>query len=347
MTQRDARRNFLRLAAVGAAAGALPEASAAPTGIVLPRALKPGDTLALLSPAGATYLHEPIDIAIDTLRSMGYRVKPGAHLRARRGHFAGSDAERAADLHAAFADPDVAGIIAYTGGSGCTRLLPLLDFDLIGRHPKFFGGLSDITVLLNAIQRRTGLVTFHSPAASSQWNAWSRDIFERIVVRGEAPTLANPKDAETLPAPRRFRTRTLTPGISRGRLVGGNLTVLATLAGTPWWPDFDGAILCLEDINEYIYRVDRVLAHLRAAGAFQRLAGVAIGQFTDCNPGDGYGTLTLEEVFADYFAGLGVPAYMGAQFGHVAEKMTLPIGLPAEIDATAGTLRLLGPAVRV
>jgi muramoyltetrapeptide carboxypeptidase len=157
--------------------------------------------------------------------------------------------------------------------------------------------------------------------------------------------LANPVDKDDNLVPRSARTHTLRGGKARGPLVGGNLAVLTSMAGSPYWPSFDGAILFLEDINEYIYRVDRMLSTLKLAGALDRLAGVVLGGFTRCEPGEGYGTLTLDEVFDDYFLGLGVPVFRGAAFGHVSQKYTLPIGLEAEMDADAGTLRLLQPAV--
>ena len=141
------------------------------------------------------------------------------------------------------------------------------------------------------------------------------------------------------------RVITVRPGRARGPLVGGNLAVLAAMAGSAYWPRFDGAILALEDINEYIYRVDRMLSTLALAGALDRLAGVVLGAFTNCTPGEGFSTLTLDEVFGDTFKGLNVPVFRGAQFGHIRKKWTLPIGLPVELDADAGTLRFLSPAV--
>jgi muramoyltetrapeptide carboxypeptidase len=121
--------------------------------------------------------------------------------------------------------------------------------------------------------------------------------------------------------------------------------VLAAMAGSPYWPDFDGALLFLEDVNEYIYRVDRMLSTLRLTGALDRVAGVVLGQFTKCEPGEGFGTLTLDEVFDDYLLPLGVPVYRGAMIGHIRRKFTLPVGALAEMDADAGSIRLLEPSV--
>ncbi len=344
MTQ--SRRQILHF---GAAAAGLLAASAqgqaAPPPLRAPR-LRPGDTLGLVSPANATFEREPLKIAIESLQALGFKVKPGEFVAARRGPFAGADAQRAADVNAMFADDGIAGILALTGGSGCNRIVDRLDYGLIRRKPKFFGGFSDLTSLVNAIHRQTGLVTFHSPVAGSEWNDYSVQAFRAVAMNAEAAVLRNPvvKPADDLVA-REERITTIRPGRAQGRLVGGNLTVLASLAGTPYFPDCRGAILFLEDINEYIYRIDRCLSTLRLTGALSQLAGVVLGRFTKCEPGDGYGSLTLDEVFDDYCLPLGVPVYRGAAIGHIRRKLTVPVGAMAEMDADAGTLRLLAPAV--
>jgi len=343
---KPSRRQLLHFgAAASSLLAAAPPARAA--GALLAPRLRPGDTLGLVSPANATFEREPLKIAIESLQALGFKVKPGTHVAARRGPFAGTDEQRAADVNAMFADDAVAGILAMTGGSGCNRIVDKLDYDLIRRRPKFFGGFSDLTSLVNAIQRQTGLVTFHSPVAASEWNDYSVQSFRSIAMNAEAALLRNPvvRPADDLVA-REERITTVRAGKAQGRLVGGNLTVLASLAGTPYFPDCRGAVLFLEDINEYIYRIDRCLSTLRLAGALSQLAGVVLGRFTKCEPGDGYGSLTLDEVFDDYFLPLGVPVYRGAAIGHIKRKLTVPVGALAEMDADAGTLRLLAPAVR-
>ena len=313
---------------------------------ILPRRLQPGDTVGLVSPANATYEREPIAIATEALQALGFRVKESPHLRARYGQFGGSDAQRAAAINEMFADDGVAGIIAMTGGSGCNRIVDKLNYALIRRKPKYFGGFSDLTSLVNAIQQQTGLVTFHAPVAASEWNGFSVAHFKALVMDAEAPLLRNPSGerGDNL-VQTQDRVTTLRGGKARGHLVGGNLAVLASLAGTPYFPDCRGAILFLEEINEYIYRVDRMLSTLRLCGALDRLAGVVIGKFTKCEPGDGYGTLTLDEVFDDYFKPLNVPVYRGAMIGHIKRKFTIPVGAEAEIDADAGTIQILKPVV--
>jgi muramoyltetrapeptide carboxypeptidase len=335
------RRHLLPLVA-----GLSTAATAAPTPPLLPRRLRAGDTIGLISPANATFEREPWRLATEALEALGFKVKLGEAAQARRGPFGGTDAQRAADVNAMFADDGVAGILAMTGGSGCNRIVDQLDYALIRRKPKFFGGYSDLTSLVNAIQRQTGLVTFHAPVASSEWNDYSVQAFKAIVMNAEAAVLRNPvaRAGDDLIV-RDERISTLRGGRARGTLLGGNLTVLASLAGTPYFPELRGAILFLEDINEYIYRIDRCLSTLRLSGGLAQVAGVVLGRFSNCNPGEGYGSLTLDEVFDDYFLPLGVPVYRGAAIGHIKRKMTVPVGAPAELDADAGTLRLLAPAV--
>jgi muramoyltetrapeptide carboxypeptidase len=348
-----ARRQFARsLALTGALAAGLSQpatsaAAPAPLPALLPRRLQPGDTLGLISPANATYEREPFLIASEALQALGFKVKIGANARARWGHFAGTDAQRAGDINAMFADEEVAGIIAMTGGSGCNRLLDKLDYALIKSRPKFFGGFSDLTALVNGIQRQTGLVTFHSPVAASEWNEFSVAHFKALVMQGEAPLLRNPiGERESNLVQTQDRITTLRGGRARGRLVGGNLAVLTSLAGSPYYPDFRDAILFIEEVNEYIYRCDRMLSQLRLSGALSQLKGVVIGKFSQCEPGaEKFGTLTLDEVFDDYFLPLNVPVYRGAMIGHIKRKFTLPVGAEVEIDADAGSIQILRPVV--
>lgn len=352
------RRRFLGGLAAMAAGGlparaARPSAASAPAeaarpGSVRPARLRPGDTVALVAPASANFLRAEIDEAEQLVAALGLRPRRGANLARRYGYLAGTDAERAADLEAAFADPEVKGVLAMRGGWGCARLLPRLDYDLIRRNPKPLVGYSDVTALLLAIHARTGLVTFHGPIGLSAWTPFTLEHARHVLFDALAPTFANILVDDGRLVPENYRTRTLTPGRARGRLLGGNLTVLSHLVGTPYLPDWDGAILFLEDVNEDIYRVDRMLTHLALAGILRRVSGVVFGICSGCapgNPGLAYGSLTLEEVFDDHLASLGVPAYTGAMFGHIDDQFTLPVGAEAELDATAGTLRLLAPAV--
>jgi muramoyltetrapeptide carboxypeptidase len=346
------RRQFVQSLSLGVAAAtgtaqAAVNAVASTWPTLLAPRLRPGDTLGLVSPANATFEREPLQIAVEALQALGFKVKLGAHVRARYGHFGGTDAQRASDINTFFADDGVAGLIAVTGGSGCNRIIDKLDYGLIRAKPKFFGGFSDLTALVNGVQRQTGLVTFHCPVAESEWNDFSVSHFKAMVMQAQSPLLRNPTGelGDNL-VQTQDRISTLRGGKARGRLVGGNLSVLASLAGSAYMPDFRGSLLFLEDINEYIYRVDRLLSTLRLCGALDQVAGVVLGKFTKCEPGDGrFGTLTLDEVFDDYLLPLNVPVFRGAMIGHIKRKFTLPVGLEVEMDADAGTLQLLRPAV--
>src|SRR5690606_9873802 len=270
--------------------------------------------------------------------------RAGEHYGDRRGHLAGSDADRAGDINRMFGDPEVRALVCVRGGAGAARLLPLLDYGLIRRNPKVLLGYSDITALHCAIQAQTGLVTFHGPIGSGSWNRFVVDQFRRVFFQRELLEYRNPPaEDEDETVPRRNRTMTIHGGRAGGRLLGGNLSVLVGLAGSPYLPAFDGAILFLEDVEEAPYRVDRMLTTLKLAGVLDRIAGFIFGQCTDCEPGAGYGPLALEQALYDHVPPLRIPAYRGAQTRHLREQFIIPVGGQVEMDADAGNLRLLEP----
>lgn len=350
----SSRRQFLAAAAAVAAcavstrpAGIAAPQPGPPAAPLKPRRLSRGDTVGIVAPAGATFFPVELDIAQETFEAMGLTVRVGEHVLARRGYLAGDDEARANDLNRFFADPTLAGMVALRGGWGSARLLPHLDYEAVRRHPKVLLGYSDVTALSCAVQARAGLVTFHGPVGISRWNRYNRAWLERVVFRGEAVTFENPKElAKGELVQREHRIRTIRSGRARGPLLGGNLTVLTAILGSPYVPDFTGAILFLEDTDEAPYRVDRMLTQLKLAGILEKVSGVVFGRCTDCGPGEGsYGSLTLEEILADHVKPLGVPAWHGAMIGHIATQFTLPVGTSVEINADRGTIRMLEPAV--
>jgi muramoyltetrapeptide carboxypeptidase len=245
-----------------------------------------------------------------------------------------------------FADPQVRAVFAVRGGWGCARILPRLDFAMIRKNPKLLVGFSDITALHLAFAAKAGFTTIHGPNAASSWGAYSWDAFRAVAFDAGTPTLSNPLGHEDRMAQRAGRIRTFRPGVARGRLLGGNLTVLAALIGTAYLPDFSGAILFIEDVSEAPYRIDRMLTQLALGGVLGKLNGVVFGQCTDCGPsGASYGGFTLSEVLQQHLELLGIPAFQGGQFGHVANQYSLPLGVQAEMDARAGTIKLLESAV--
>ncbi|SIR00037.1 S66 peptidase family protein [Solilutibacter tolerans] len=308
---------------------------------LLPVPLNRGDTVGLVSPSSATDDSLGLQLTQEAMEALGFKVKTGAHYAGRRGYLAGTDAERASDINRMFADKSVNAVICVRGGWGAARLLPLLDYDLIRRNPKVLMGYSDITALHSAIQAKTGLVTFHGPIGAGSWNKFVVDQFERVFFNRELMHYQNKQDAGDELVPRRNRTATITGGKARGELVGGNLSVLAALAGSSYLPDFSGKILFLEDVSEAPYRIDRMMSTLKLMGALDKISGFIFGECTDCDPGGGYGSLTIEQILDDYIQPLKIPAYRGAMIGHLREQFILPVGGDVEMDADAGTFRML------
>ncbi len=343
------RRIFLGGAAL---AGALPlmgaarAVSAAQPRRVLPAALAAGDTVALVSPSSPVDERLNLQLAREAMEALGFRVRTGPHYDARRGYLAGTDAQRADDLNAMFADRTVKAIVCVRGGWGAARILPLLDYAAIRANPKILLGYSDITALHNALLAKAGLVTFHGPVASGSWNRFNADQFRRMFLQRELIEYRNPVEQGDELVPRDNRTLTITAGKARGELIGGNLTVLSALAGSPYLPDFSGRILFLEDVGEAPYRIDRMLTTLKLMGALDRIAGFVFGQCTDCDPGEGFGSLTLDQILDDHIKPLRIPSYRGALIGHIREQFIVPVGGKVELDADAGTLRMLEPVLR-
>lgn len=313
--------------------------------VVKPPRIAPGDTIGLMIPSSANWDPMDIDILLEALAALGLKGKLGRHVYDRYGYLAGRDADRADDLNALFRDPEVKAIHCIRGGWGAARLLPLLDWATIAANPKALIGYSDITALLLSLHAKTGLVTFHGPNGASEWNRTNVEWLQRVTWKGEAVTFANPKDTSDTIVPSDDRTRTITSGKARGKLLGGNLTVLTAILGSQYVPDFTDSILFIEDVQEAPYRIDRMLVQLKLAGILDRVKGVVWGTCSKCDPGEGFGSLTIPDILNDHVKSLGVPAYYGAMFGHVSRQFTLPVGVQVELDADAGTLTMLESAV--
>ncbi|EIZ78061.1 muramoyltetrapeptide carboxypeptidase [Novosphingobium sp. Rr 2-17] len=350
MNRRDALAGFgiaaVASTGVGASARARqPAVQPAPASIKPPR-LRPGDVLGVVAPAGFVGDRFGLEEISATVRAMGLVPRLAPHLTAREGYLAGSDEVRAGDLMAMFADPQVRGIMAVRGGWGSARLLPYLDFAAIARSPKLFAGFSDNTAICLALAAKTGLVSIHGPNVAASWPPAAWDSFRRVAFAGETPTYAVATYSGADLGPRRSDLRTFRGGKAQGRLLGGNLSVLSALVGTPYLPDFTGSILFLEETNESEYRIDRMLTQLALSGVLGKVAGVVFGQCTNCtNPDGGWSNFTVYEVLDRALTRLGVPAFQGASFGHIAGQISLPVGGLAQIDADLGTIRLLEPAV--
>lgn len=300
-----------------------------------PAALRPGDLVALVSPSGPVRA-EQLAEGTALLESWGLRVSVGRHAYARTGFLAGTDRQRLADLNAALADPAVRGLVCTRGGYGAQRIVDGLDLAAVRADPKVVVGFSDITALQFALWRGARLATVHGPGPRrlTELAPSCAESMRRAVMTAEPVVLTRDPAEETAPV--------VVPGVARGPLLGGNLCLVAASVGTPDMPDLSGAVLLLEDLQEPPYKVDRMLTQLRRCGALSGLAAVAVGQFTEC--ADGW-PVTVVDVLRERLADLGVPVLGGLPVGHGPGQLTVPLGVPAVLDATAGTL-VVEPAVR-
>jgi muramoyltetrapeptide carboxypeptidase len=287
--------------------------------------------VALIAPAGPLRGQDDLTRAQENVRSLGWQPVTGAHVLEKMGYLAGADAGRLADLNTALTDEHVEAIWCLRGGYGVMRLLDGIDYAAMRRRPKPIIGYSDITALHAAVGTRCETISYHGPTARAKLTPFSRASLERAL-QGEDSC----GDAE--------HAETLRSGRARGRLIGGNLSILSALAGTPYEPDYGGAILVVEDVNETVYRIDRMLTQLRLGGRLTRCAGIIFGQFTDIPTDaaeDASGARTLGDVLRETATAVGVPCIAGAPVGHVSDQWTLPLGALASLDADARSLRIL------
>lgn len=344
------RREFIEtvsaLGTAGVVTAAFPKnAESKPLPIIKPPRLQVGDTLGIIAPGSPVFEPGEIRDGIRTLEALGFRVKIAKNVAKKWGYLAGSDAERAEDVMHMFADDQIKGIVALRGGYGCVRILPLLDYDFIKKHPKVLLGYSDITSLLLAVQQMTGLVTFHGPVALSTFTEYTRRYFFKILTQAEpAGTIENPP--ETFPI--RLPGQSSLVQIS-GPLTGGNLSLVASSLGTPYVVETENRLLFLEEVGEEPYHLDRFLTQLLLAGKLAACAGIVVDRCKKCGPAEYKpafnNTLSVEEVMHDRLAGLNVPVLFGLSFGHIADKPVLPLGISATLDLNGGCLALNEAAV--
>lgn len=309
--------------------------------IILPKAIKKGDTVGLISPSAATADRMQFTFAKEALEGLGFQVKFGKNLMNRRGHLAGTDQERADDLNEMFADEEVKAIVSIRGGSGAARILPLIDYKQISKNPKPLLGYSDITALHCAIHAKTGLITFHGPMGSGSWNSFNVEQFQKLFFNREQFTYENVSPETDDLVIKANRIQTLKSGVAEGRILGGNLTVLTAISGSDYYPDFKDSILFIEDVGEDPYRMDRMMSTLKLNGTLDQIKGFIFGQCSECDPSGGYGSLTLDQVLDDYILPLNIPAYTGAMIGHISKQFIVPVGAKVSMDAENGTFKLM------
>ena len=310
--------------------------------IIKPTRLRKGNVIGLVAPASTPSTEENIEKGAAYLEQHGYRVKFGKHIRSTHGYLAGTDEERAADFNTMVCDKDVKAIFAIRGGYGTPRILGMIDYRSLKQHPKIIVGYSDITALQLAIFRKIGLVTLSGPMTGVEmWKGMDpyteKNFWRLLTSTKKIGSLKNPAD-EPL--------KILHHGKTRGRLLGGNFSLLACLIGTPFLPELRKSILVLEDVEEAPHRIDRMLSQLLHAGVLQKLAGLVFGKFTGCNPSDPKEPhLTIDQVLEEYTSKITCPVITNFQYGHIQRKLTIPIGLRITLDTQQKRIVVMESAV--
>lgn len=308
-----------------------------------PYALENGSTLGIIAPAGPAYKQNCVELGKATLEALGFKVVVAPNALNKNKYLAGSDLERAADLCRMFQDRSIDGIICLRGGYGSMRILHKVDYRLIRRHPKALVGYSDITALQLAIWKRTGLVTFSGPMLTTDFGCNAGEFTLRHFLRA----VQIPLPLGLIPPAPGVKTTVIYPGRARGRLLGGNLSLVTATLGTPYEIDCRGSILFLEEVGEQPYRVDRMLCQLLLAGKLTAAAGIIFGECINCEAEDMQNSFTLLDVIRGYMEKHKIPSFYGLGAGHGPHKATLPLGVKAEMDAEKGLLTITEPATIV
>ena len=296
--------------------------------ILVPKALRKGDTVGVISPSSTSDAPEKIEQAITYLERNGYRVKASRYLNQAEHDPAHTDRYKLHDIHEMFSDRLVRAVFCLRGGAGATRLLDRIDYSLIAANPKILIGYSDITALSLSVFARTGLVNFSGPMVTTELydpSDYTEEHFWGM--------LTDPLYARSLKNFDQHPVTCLKPGCISGRMIGGNLSVLSSMIGTPYLPSFRNALLFAEDINEPAYRIDRMLSHLFNAGLLQKCRGLMFGQFGR-NPSDENRDYRFSKMFAYYADRMpeSAPVMTGLSYGHIRELMTIPVGAKCRLE---------------
>ncbi len=347
MANKIHRRKFLTNLTAGISALMLTPGAIYPAAksskIIRPNALKAGDTVGVITPCSPKFEPDSLNGIKPTFQHFGLKAKIGKHVGKRTASFQQDIAARLDDLHAMFADTEVKAIFA-SGGYGASQILDKIDYDLIKKNPKIFIGFSDVTALHLAIHKFTGLVTFHGPTPYSTFNEFTQASFNKAVFSSEPIGKLTNSDPENTFRPA-YRIRTVFPGTVTGRLVGGNLSLIAATMGTPYEIETEDKILFLEDVAEANYRVDRMLTQLHLAKKFDKVRGIIWGECRRCDDDLDTSIYTLGETIDNILRPLEIPVISGMTIGHTADKLTLPLGVQATLNADEGSLTITESAV--
>jgi muramoyltetrapeptide carboxypeptidase len=300
--------------------------------VIFPPSITQGDAIGLVAPAGPIINKSNFSAGVRILEKYGFTVKYNQYLLNTKSYLAGSDQERADEFNRLWSEPEVKALVAARGGYGCMRMLDLIDMKQIRKNPKILIGFSDLTVLLAAIYKKTGLVSYHGPVVTTlaSINKQSQTSFFNVL-KGNAPDQIKPS-----------RVKILKEGRTKGILLGGNLTTLVHMIATPYEIPWSDAILFIEDIGESPYRLDRLLTHLSRANRLQKIQGLILGTFSDDEKKEkGHMKKTVQNRVLDLLAGLDIPIWSDFPVGHGRRNLTLPVGVEAMMDSDAGLLRFL------
>ncbi|HRH40796.1 MAG TPA: LD-carboxypeptidase [Pyrinomonadaceae bacterium] len=312
--------------------------------LIKPKRLSKGDTVGIIAPSSGISDAE-FEKALKNMADLGFKTKVGKYVKAVNGFIAGTDKERLEDLHWAFEDQEIKAVWCIRGGYGATRFLPDINYNLIKKNPKILIGYSDITALHTAIHQNTGLITFHGPVATSNYTDYPKNHVLNILTNPSAPYKVELSPINVAKEAVEYKTQVITKGKAKGRLIGGNLSLLTAMAGTPFGlKNTKGKILFTEDVGEKPYRIDRMFVQLKQSINLRELAGIALGVFTECDPPDDK-SQTVLDVAKDHLSNLGIPVIYGLSFGHIREQFTLPVGVEAELDTENATMTFLESGV--
>lgn len=295
--------------------------------MIRPRPLKKGDKIGLIGASSPTQ-QDRIEPSIKCMENLGFEVILGKSCRGHHGFLSGSDELRANDINKMFKDKTIDGIFAIRGGYGAARLLDMIDYDMIKKNPKVFAGYSDVTALHNVLNKKCKLITFHTPMPSTEFykgtDEYTMNYFKKNIFTDEPLGILKNPDGQEI--------KTLVSGTAEGILVGGNLSLVVSSMGTPYEIDTRGKILFLEDVDEYPYRIDRMLLQLKQCNKFKDAAGIILGSWTNCVPNEGDNSLSLMEVFEELIKTENKPTLYNLACGHCEPTMSIPLGAKVKID---------------
>lgn len=319
------------------------------TEFIKPNMIKPGDTIGLITPGTSVTDPDEIAKAIEIVDFLGLKYKLGENVKSGSGYKSRSIEERIEDIHSMFADPDIKGVFCIRGGYGSIQILDYIDYNLIRNNPKVFLGYSDITALHLAINKFSGLITFHGPVMTSAFTEFTMNSLRQTIMNNQVigkisnpPNIINFRKVHPL--------RTIKNGIAEGRLIGGNLSLISSLMGTKYEINTKDSILFLEDVGEEPFRIDRMLSQLKIAGKFREANGIIFGECSGCNfdklNSSRVWDYTLGEILDQIFSDINIPVLFGLTIGHTSNQITLPIGLNAILDADVGSITVNESAVK-